>query len=143
MAGRVDPYKNFRFLVEVQGLQVGGFSECTGFGSAIEVVEYREGGDPSSVRKLPAKITYSDITLKWGLTDSRVLYDWHLEAINGNVDRRDGSIILKDDAGQDKIRWNFFGAWMSKYDAVDLNAKGNDVAIETATITVERFLRVT
>jgi phage tail-like protein len=139
---RVDPYKNFRFLLEIQGITQGGFSECTGFGSSVEVVEYREGGEPSSVRKLPAKITYSDITLKWGLTDSRELYDWHFTAISGKVERKDGSIILRDDAGQDKVRWNFFGAWMSKYDAVDLNAKGNDVAVETATITVERLERV-
>ena len=142
MAGRVDPYKNFRFLVEIQGIQVAGFSECTGFGSSVEVVEYREGGEPSTVRKLPAKITYSDITLKWGLTDSRAMYDWHLTAINGKVERKDGSIILKDDAGEDKVRWNFFNAWMSKYDAADLNAKGNDVAVDTATITVERLERV-
>jgi phage tail-like protein len=142
MAGRVDPYKNFRFVVEIQGIQVGGFSECTGFGSSVEVVEYREGGEPSTVRKLPAKITYSDITLKWGVTDSRAMYDWHLSAIEGKVERKDGSIILKDDAGEDKVRWNFFNAWMSKYDAADLNAKGNDVAIDTATITVERLERV-
>jgi phage tail-like protein len=142
MAGRVDPLKNFRFLVEIQGIVQAGFSECTGFGSSVEVVEYREGGEPSTVRKLPAKITYSDITLKWGLTTSRELYDWHATAINGQVERKDGSIILQDDAGLEAVRWNFFNAWMSKYDAADLNAKGNDVAVDTATITVERLERV-
>jgi phage tail-like protein len=142
MAGRVDPYKNFRFLVEVDGIVQAGFSECSGFGSSVEVVEYREGGEPSTVRKLPAKITYSDIALKWGITDSRELYDWHLTAVNGQVDRRNGSIILQDDAGTEKVRWNFFNAWPSKYDAPDLNAKGNDVAVDSVTLTVERLERV-
>ena len=82
---RVDPYKNFRFLVEIDGIVQAGFSECSGFGSNVEVVEYREGGEPSTVRKLPGKISYPDITLKWGVTDSRELYDWHLTAVNGEV----------------------------------------------------------
>jgi phage tail-like protein len=142
MAGRKDPFKNFRFLVEIQGIVQAGFSECTGFGSSVEVVEYREGGEPSTVRKLPAKVTYSDITLKWGVTDSRELYDWHATAINGQLERKDGSIIVQDDAGQEAVRWNFFSGWLSKYDATDLNAKGNDVAVDTATITVERLERV-
>jgi phage tail-like protein len=68
MAGgqRVDPYLNFRFRVEIDGIQRVGFMECTGLGWHIEVVEYREAGDPSSVRKLPGKVSYPDIRLKMG-----------------------------------------------------------------------------
>jgi len=139
---RVDPYKNFRFLVEVDGIVQAGFSECSGFGSTLEVVEYREGGEPSTVRKLPGKVTYPDITLKWGVTDSRELYDWHLAAVNGQISRRNGSIILQDDAGTEKMRWNFFNAWPSKYDGPDFNAKGNDVSVDTLTVSCERLLRV-
>jgi phage tail-like protein len=139
---RIDPYKNFRFLVEIDGIVQAGFSECSGFGSTLEVVEYREGGEPSTVRKLPGKVTYPDITLKWGVTDSRELYDWHLAAVNGQVSRRNGSIILQDDAGSEKARWNFFNAWPSKYDGPDFNAKGNDVSVDTLTVSCERLLRV-
>jgi phage tail-like protein len=138
---RVDPYKNFRFLVEIDGIVQAGFSECSGFGSTLEVIEYREGGEPSTVRKLPGKVTYPDITLKWGVTDSRELYDWHLAAVNGQISRRNGSIILQDDAGTEKMRWNFFNAWPSKYDGPDFNAKGNDVSIDTLTVSCERLLR--
>ncbi len=138
---RVDPYKSFRFLVEIDGIVQAGFSECSGFGSNVEVVEYREGGEPSTVRKLPGKISYTDVTLKWGLTDNRELYDWHATAIAGKVQRKNGSIILQDDAGQEKVRWNFFSSWPSKYDAPDLNAKGNDVAIDALTLSVERLER--
>ena len=138
---RVDPYKNFRFLLEMDGITQAGFSDCSGFGSNVEIVEYREGGDVASVRKLPGKASYPDITLKWGVTDSRELYDWHLKAINGAIERKNGSIVLLDDLGQEKVRWNFFTAWPSKYDGPDFSAKGNDVAIDTLTISCERMVR--
>jgi phage tail-like protein len=142
MAARVDPYKNFRFLVEIDNIIQAGFSDCSGFGSNVEVVEYREGGDAATVRKLAGKTSYPDLTLKWGITDSRDLYDWHLAGIKGASDRRNGSIILQDDQGNEKIRWNFFAAWASKYDGPDFSGKGNDVAIDTLTISYERLERV-
>ncbi len=138
---RQDPFRNFRFKLEIDGIQQAGFSECSGFGSNIEVVEYREGGEPSTVRKLPGKISYPDITLKWGVTTSRELYDWHLAAVNGQVDRRNGSIVLQDDAGEEKVRWNFFAAWPSTYDGPDFNAKGNDVSVDSLTVSCERLER--
>ncbi|MCB0165988.1 MAG: phage tail protein [Anaerolineae bacterium] len=138
----MDPYKNYRYQVEIDGIVQAGFSECTGFGSSVEVVEYREGGDAARVRKLPGKASYSDITLKWGISDSRELYDWHLTAVNGQVERRNGSIILMDDTGQEeKVRWNFFNAWASKYEGPGLDAKSNDVAIDTLTVSCERLER--
>lgn len=141
MSRPVDPFRNFRFLVEIDGIVQGGFSECSGFGSNVEVIEYREGGDSTTVRKLPGKTTYSDIVLKWGVTVTRELYDWHLQVINGQISRRNGSVIILNDVGEEVVRWNFFNAWPSKYDPVDLNAKGNDVAIDTLTVSCERLER--
>jgi phage tail-like protein len=138
---RVDPYKNFRFLVEIEGIVQAGFSEVSGFGSEVEVVEYREGGDTSTVRKLPGKTTYRDLTLKWGITDSRELYDWHRAAVNGQVERKHGSILLLDDLGQEKVRWNFFDAWPSKWEGASLNATGKEVAIDALTVSCERMER--
>jgi phage tail-like protein len=137
----VDPFKNFRFLVEIDGITQAGFADCSGFGSNVEVVEYREGGDAATVRKLPAKVSYPDITLKWGITNSRELYDWHLAAVNGQIQRKNGSIILQDDLGTEQVRWNFFSAWPSKYAAPEMNAKGNDVAIDALTVSCERLER--
>ncbi|HWR26446.1 MAG TPA: phage tail protein [candidate division Zixibacteria bacterium] len=139
---RVDPYRNFRFKLELQGIVHAQFTECSGFGSNIEVIEYREGGGAPTVLKLPGKMSFPDIVLKWGLTDSRTLYDWHLAAVNGKIKRTDGSIILLDDAGDEKVRWNFYNAWPSKWDGPDFNAKGNDVAIDSLTISCERVERV-
>jgi phage tail-like protein len=138
---RVDPYKNFRFLVEIEGIVQAGFSEVSGFGSEVEVVEYREGGDTSTVRKLPGKTTYRDLTLKWGITDSRELYDWHRAAVNGQVERKHGSILLLDDLGQEKVRWNFYDAWPSKWEGASLNATGKEVAIDALTVSCERMER--
>jgi len=137
-AQRIDPYLNFRFRVEIAGIQQAGFMECSGLGSQVEVVEYREGGDPANVRKLPGRVFYPDITLKWGVTDSTELYKWHLSVIQGQLQRQDGAVVLLDAQGNEKIRWNFFNAWPSKWTGPTLNAKGNDVAIEELTLTCER-----
>jgi phage tail-like protein len=139
MVQRIDPYKHYRFLVEIDGIQQAAFAECSGLGSEIEVVEYREGGEGSPVRKMPGRVRYPDIVLKWGVTDSRELYDWHLKIINGTLERRNGSVVLKDDQGNDKVRWNFSGAWPSKWEGPTLNARGNEVAIEALTLTCERL----
>jgi phage tail-like protein len=138
---RVDPYQSFRFRLEIDGIIQGGFSECSGFGSSVEVVEYREGGDPMTVRKLPGKAAYPDITLKWGITESRELYDWHATALAGNPQRKNGSIVLFDYSNNEKVRWNFFQAWPSKYDGPSLNATGNEMAIDSLTLSCERLER--
>ncbi len=138
---RVDPYKNFRFLVEIDGIVQAGFSECSGLGSEVQVVDYREGGENSEGRKLPGRAMPPTIMVKWGVTDSRELYDWHLSALNGQIDRKNGSIILQDDLGEEKVRWNFFNAWPSKYTGPTFDAKGNDIAIDELTVTCERLER--
>ena len=89
------------------------------------------------VRKLPGKTIYPDIVLKWGVTQSRELYDWHLAVIQGKLQRKSGSVVLLDRDGTEKVRWNFSEAWPSKWDGPTLNAMSNDVAIESLTITCE------
>lgn len=136
-AARVDPYRNFSFLVEIDGITQAGFSDCTGFGASTDPIEYREGGENRTVRKLPGMTKYNNITLKWGITDSRELYDWYRDVVNGKIERKNGSIILLDLQGQEVLRWNFFNGWPSKWDGPDFTAKGNDVAIETLEIANE------
>ena len=134
---RVDPYGNFNFLVEIDGISRAAFHEVTGFDSTIDVIEHREGGDNLTPRKLPGMTKHSNIVLKWGITDDPKLYQWHLDAVKGKVNRKNGSIVLLDRQGQEKIRWNFVGAWPSKWDGPDFNAEGNDVAIETLELAHE------
>lgn len=138
---RVDPYRNFSFLVEIDGITQAGFSDCSGFGSNTDPIEYREGGENKTVRKLPGLTKHTNITLKWGLTDSKELYNWYRDVVNGKIQRRNGSIILLDLEGNEKVRWNFFNGWPTKWDGPDFTAKGNDVAVETLEIVHEGIER--
>jgi phage tail-like protein len=138
---RVDPYRNFSFLVEIDGITQAGFSDCSGFGASTDPIEYREGGETKTVRKLPGLTKYTNITLKWGLTDSRELYNWYRDVVNGKIERKSGSIILLDLEGNEKVRWNFFEAWPTKWDGPDFTAKGNDISIETLELAHERVER--
>lgn len=139
---RRDPFRNFRFRVEIDGILQAGFSEATGFDSSIDVIDYREGNDPMHVRKLPGLTKYGNINLKWGITDSMELYNWHRDVTSGNIKRKNISIIIVDETGNDKARWEFINTWPTKYDPTDLNAKGNDVAIESIEIVHEGMTRV-
>ncbi len=142
--GRNDPYRNFRYRLEIDGITQAGFSEATVPDITSEPVEYREGNEPNPAtpRKLPGVVKYGNLSLKWGITDSVELYNWHKSIIQGKVERKNISVIVIDEDGSDKSRWNFTQAWPTKYDAPDLTAKGNDVGIETLEIVHEGMERV-
>lgn len=140
-ATRHDPFKNFNFLVEIDGLTQAGFSECSGLRAEVDVIEYREGGEPSSVRKLPGLFKVGDITLKRGITTSNELQQWFQSILNGVINRKNGVIVLLDDERKPVVRWNFFNAFPRKWEGPGLDAKGTDVAIETLTLCCERLER--
>jgi phage tail-like protein len=139
---RVDPFDDFNYKVEIDGIVRAAFQQCSGFDSTIDVIEHREGGENTTLRKLPGLTKYSNIVLKWGMTDDMELYTWHRDAVIGRMERRNGSIILLDREGNETARWNFYNAWPTKYDGPDLNAEGNDVAIETLELAHEGIERV-
>jgi len=141
---RNDPYRNFRYRVEIDGITQAGFSEATVPDITVEPIDYREGNEanPAAVRKLTGLTKYGNVTLKWGITDSMDLYNWHKNVTLGKTERKNISVIVIDEEGNDKSRWNFVEAWPTKYDAPDLNAKGTDVSIETLEIVHEGVERV-
>jgi phage tail-like protein len=142
---RNDPYRNCRFLLEIDGITQAGFSEATIPDTAQDPIEYREGNEIPTVRKIPGLIKYGNLTLKWGITDSAIeLYNWRKLVEQGKFSeyRRNIAVILMDEEGSPKSRWEFREAWPTKYDAPDLNAKGNDIAIETLEIAHEGMERV-
>jgi phage tail-like protein len=113
---RKDPYRNFNFLVEIDGITQAGFTDCSGFGASTDPIEYREGNDnpgtdPKTMRKLPGMTKYNNITLKWGLTDSKELYNWYRDISKGKIARKNGSIIVLDLEGAEKARWYFKIGW--------------------------------
>jgi phage tail-like protein len=141
---RNDPYRSFRFRVEIDGITQAGFNECTFADTSVEVIEYREGTDPTHPRKLSGQNKYGNVTLKWGITDSTEIFDWYRAVVEKGAlsNRRNVSIQLVDEQGSDKTRWDLQECWPVKYDPPDFNAKGNDVAIETLEIVTESYKRV-
>lgn len=137
---RRDPYLSYNFRVEIDGVTRAGFREASGLDSTQDPVEYREGVDAFTSRKLPGLVKYSNVTLKWGITDDQELLEWRQRAAEGKVERRNGSIVLLDGAGQEKVRWNFVEGWPTKWTGPSLNATGNEVAIETLEIAHEGLL---
>jgi phage tail-like protein len=133
---RVDPYSSFLFRVEIDGITQAQFRECTGLGSTVEVVENPEGGR-AHVTKIPGRIKYPNIVLKWGLTDSTELYEWHRAALQGNIQRKNGSIVQLDFQGNEKARWDFIEGWPTKWDGTAFHAGGSDLSVETLEIAHE------
>jgi len=134
---RKDPFRAYNFLVEIDGITRAGFRECSGLDSSQDPIDYREGGEPLHVRKLPGLVKFSNISLKRGITDDAELWQWRKKAMDGTVERKNGSIILLDDTGAEKARWNFVNGWPTKWTGPTFNATGNEVAIETLDIVHE------
>lgn len=141
---RTDPLRNMRFRLEIDGIQQAGFSEISIGETTTDAVDYREGNEPTHVRKLPGLAKYGNITLKWGVTDSIELYNWHKQILAGQIkqNRKQVAIVVVDEAGDDKARFVVSEAWPAKYDPSDLNAKGNEVFIEVLELVNEGIERV-
>lgn len=136
------PQAKFRYTVEIDGLEAGGFSEVSGFDASIDVIEYREGDMVQTPMKLPGLKKYGNITLKQGVTDSTVLYDWIYAGVEGDVERKTLTITLLDATGAAAASWQVINAWPVKYTAPDFNATSSEVAIETLEIAHEGMTRV-
>jgi len=139
MAGsaRTDPYKVFNFVVEIDGINAAGFTECSGLSTTTDVIEYREGNERSGARKLPGLTKFTNIVLKRGMTRSRDLWNWRKTVIDGAVERKSGAIVLLADDRTPVGRFRFLDGWPTKWEGPALNAKSSEVAIETLEIAHE------
>jgi phage tail-like protein len=134
---RIDPYRNFRFVVDIDGNRAG-FTSVSGLAAEAEVIEYREGWDGlTSTRKLPGRVKYPNVTLRRGVTTDRFLWDWWKMILAGTVQRRNVGIILLDDDRNEVLRWSLNEAWIAKIEVSDLDAEGNEVAIESIELAHE------
>jgi phage tail-like protein len=120
---RKDPFRGFNFKLEIDGISRNGFRECSGLDASSDPIEYREGN--------------SNISLKGGMTDDHSLWDWRKKVIEGKTERKNGSIVLMDEAGEEKLRWNFVNAWPTKWTGPSFNATANELAIESLDIAHE------
>jgi len=135
---RRDPYLNFNFLVQIDGDTVAGFREADLPEARIEVAAYREGNERSNtIRRLPGRVEYGPLVLRRGFAGDRTLFQWWRDVADGNLDRRNVVIILRDQSGRDVARWAFRDALPTKYSGPSFRAQGNEVAIESIELAVE------
>jgi len=116
---RRDPFRGYKFKIELGGVIRAGFREASGLDSPQTPVEHRT------------------ISLKRGVTNDAELWAWRKKTIEGTIERKSGSILLYNDADKEKVRWNFVGGWPTKWTGPTFNATGNEVAIETLEIAHE------
>mgnify|MGYP003430694486 FL=1 len=151
-AQRFDPYKNFKFRVKWDGRYVAGISKVSALKRTTEVVEHREGGDPSSGRKSPGRSKFEAITLERGVThdttfEQRANKVWNLgSGLGSEVSlkdfRKDLIIEVYNEAGQLALAYKVFRCWVSEYQALpDLDANANAVAIQHIKLENEGWER--
>jgi len=151
-ASRFDPYKNFKFRVKWDGKYVAGVSKCSALKRTTEVVEHREGGDPSTSRKSPGRSKFEAITLERGVTHDVDFEQWANKVWNFGSGlgaevslkdfRKDILIEVYNEAGQKVIAYNIFRCWVSEYTALpDMDANANAIAIQTLKLENEGWAR--
>ncbi len=149
---RFDPYKNFKFRVKWDGVYVAGVSKVSMLKRTTEVVKHREGGDPSSSRKMPGRTEYEPISIERGVTHDPRFEEWALKTwqfgagLGAEVSLKDfrKDIILEvyNEAGQLAITYTIFRCWVSEYQALpDLDANANAVAIQIIKLENEGWQR--
>lgn len=149
---RLDPYKNFKFLVKWDGRTVAGVSKISALKVTREVIDHRSGGDPSTVRHSPGQSKYEPITLERGVTHDTEFEKWSNKVWNlgsglgaevslGDF-RKDIRIELLNEAGQVVKAWNCFRCWVSEFTCLgELDANGNAVVFETLVLQNEGWER--
>jgi phage tail-like protein len=140
---REDPYSAQNFRVTVDGILDdgqairGSFAEVSGLDIEITPIEYRNGSEDITVRKIPGLKKFSNIVLKRGITGDTILWNWVKTVLEGRVQRADGTITLLDESRQAVLVWRFRRGWPCKLSGPALNATSNEIAIEILEIAHE------
>jgi phage tail-like protein len=138
------PYPSYYFVVSVTNIDdgttvSGSFSEVSGLSVEVTPIEYRDGTDEKTVRKVPGLAKYGNVTMKRGVSGHVGFWNWIRRGMNGDVQRQEGYIALLNEDRQEVMRWNFRNAWPTKYTGPGFNAKNNEIAIETLEVALERL----
>jgi phage tail-like protein len=149
-AKRYDPYRNFKFKIKIDNVYVAGLSKCSALKKTTEMVEWREGGDPSTTHKLPGKTKYDAVTLTAGVTHDTTFEEWSNLVNNFKGDasmslknfRKDIKIDVFNEAGQKVLSYDVFNCWVSEYQALpEVDASANAVMIRTVKLENEGWER--
>ncbi|MDR1933422.1 MAG: phage tail protein [Spirochaetales bacterium] len=134
---RVSPYL---FSVEIDGIQTARFQKCEGLEARTAVYEIEEGGLAAGSRKFYGSTRYPNLVLEKGVTDNEELFTWYRQTVleDKKVERKNGSVILKDAQGAELKRWNFFRAFPCRWVGPRLEgARAADFALERIEIAHE------
>jgi len=135
-----EPLRAYSFKLIIQGVTEGHFTQCSGLGIRVDAIEYREGG--GAVHWLGGLPKYAPVTLKYGVTQSREMWDWLMSAVNGKVQRKSVHILMLDADGiSEKLRYSLSMAWPSAWSAAPLDAMTNLVAFESLDLCYEHVDR--
>ncbi len=127
-----DPHLGLRFWIQIDNVEIAGFSDCSGFSIETETFEYAEGGLNTHTHKLPVRTKYTNITLKRGLDPGQDLHRWYMQTLDGNTKRRNISIIVYGPKPNERVRqWDLMDAYPVKWVGPDLKTDAGAVAIET------------
>lgn len=131
---RIEPFASYRFQIEVSGLAIAEFTECTGLELAVKYEEVREGGQNEFVHRLPGRIEYSNLTLRRGYARSNEFFRWCLSLQNRTpkgIQRKNVTVRLVDQAKQPVMTWTFLEAYPVKWSGPTFRAGENSIAIES------------
>lgn len=135
---RIDPFRAYNFKLDIQGVTEGHFARITGPDIDVQAIQYRQGGKNQVVHHLPGIVSNGTIQLSYGVTTSNELWKWFMTAVNGEVVRKNVSIIMLDSAGTQPVKqWDLIDAWPSQWRGASLDAMSNEVAIETISLVFE------
>lgn len=140
---REDPYSALHFHVVINGVfddgatVQGSFAEVSGLDVEVEPIEYRNGSEDMTVRKVPGLKKFSNITLKRGVIGDLAFWKWITSVLDGRVLRADGTIVLLDENRQAVMTWRFRRGWPCRWTGPTLDARANEVAMETLEICHE------
>lgn len=129
-----EPYGSYNYLVEIDGIVSGGFTEVSGLSIKVKVKEYREGGENTMVHSFPDGTTYGNVELKRGVSDRQGLWDWYADVIDGKVELKSCSICLRDQEYSEVLRWNLFQAYPVEWKGPSLKADSSAVATESIVL---------
>jgi len=138
----IDPYRNYNFKLDL-GQNKGEcfFTECSDLAVHVEAIKYREGGAGHVTRHVPGRVEYTPITLRFGVSDSTVLWDWMQASVQGQVERENISIQMLTSDGSPGFHWNLMEAWPKSWKAAPLDALGQEIAIDSLTLVYQELQR--
>ena len=129
--------------LEIDGLDVGGFAEVSGFDTFIEPIEYSAGDrEAAPYLKMAGRIKYGNIILKYGMVEDRVFYDWIVKSLTSEAERKEVAVSLLDENQAEAASWKVINAWPIKYTVQDFNAASNEIAVEILELAHEGISRV-